>query len=532
MLVRVFKLKVCSLLRHFGCSFLLTYYVFHVCFVFLGAKKSTEGKVRRAKYIPYHRRDRVDWTCVACSFLNPAQFMNCEICATEDKGHSNHGAEPAGWHLFDDIEDSPECPAVKRPKLPLTRGKRKKPLLVLDAEPSDDELATAITCDMCEGDFFIDELYPDGNFTVPAGQWNCPGCSKKRKVPKPVVQPTRVSSRKSIVDKLNIASTSVRAYSAPFKDGCLTKPVRRSPTLTLNVGSFSSDDESSLHDGASRSPPVLSRAAQRVVSSSSDDETVFSEPSVLFVVPEFLPVINSDYDDELYIADSSANDADGGDLRCGTFSRTLISKNASTPIVFWRGRIVDEACLKRLEAKQGSGYFIALDPPYIKNGRRLYANSAYIAQSGQCKASMVNCSQGATFKNDGSRVIPNCALRYVDGHPVLVAIRDIFPGDELFWDYGRTSRDLIDYPWSNYLMIPVKFVLAKHDVFDDTAASSPTPSVVSTPSSSSSVTLLDTHLEESGPSDESTASLPSVPIQVPGLAALANASAALAFEEA
>ena len=71
-------------------------------------------------------------------------------------------------------------------------------------EVVEEEEALVLICDGCETEFFYDELYPDGDFEIPEGDWFCTPCELHKKSTKC----TKATAKKA---------ASVKKATAPVK---------------------------------------------------------------------------------------------------------------------------------------------------------------------------------------------------------------------------------------------------------------------------------------------------------------------------
>ena len=176
-----------------------------------------------------------------------------------------------------------------------------------------------------------------------------------------------------------------------------------------------------------------------------------------YISPPYLPHVDVPGMERFYTFPSSAIGTDNTDLRMGTFTNTTIEPSPE-PVLFWHGIIGDIAYADTIRHAGRGAYLMALRHPYkTPDGKNLYVNSAKHVAKNLCKASTVNCSIGAHYKDTGSPITPNCKLKYINGHPALYVIRTIFAGEELFWDYGRDQRSIRYYPWDEHQLIPLLY---------------------------------------------------------------------------
>ena len=233
---------------------------------------------------------------------------------------------------------------------------------------------------------------------------------------------------------------------------------------------------------SSSTPSVLRSVAPRLSVSSSPHQTVVGNSSssssssgigssssvtvprpgpALCTVNVFdeLPFLETDFSDNITIATSSGKGSGDKDLRAGAYITCAAPKGAL--LLFFQGSVIDENSLAEVEADQQSGYTVVLKAPFVNpvDNALLYVDCSTNARHGRCPASMVNCSAGATYISNGKRIRPNCYLDYINGRPVLRALRRLLPDEELWWSYGRGSHAIHEFPWSKYKYVKLTFKL-------------------------------------------------------------------------
>ena len=133
---------------------------------------------------------------------------------------------------------------------------------------------------------------------------------------------------------------------------------------------------------------------------------------------------------QLEIARSEYITLTGESVNNALVARVLIPKNTKFAI-FCNGEIISdvEYNKRRLKGRGGYGHYF---------GKGQIYDSYTAAKDGNCLASMGNNALNLVSSRTGKKAVNNSNLIYHNKRLYLISRKDILPGEEIFYPYGKT----------------------------------------------------------------------------------------------